>query len=280
MSGPAALVGAIALVALGGLFSALDAAIGTVSIARVSEMVREERPGAVRLSAVIAERPRYVSLVVLLRIVCETTATVLLVAYLSAHMSLGWALVVAAAIMVVTSFVLIGVGPRTVGRQNAYSISLMSAAVLQAISVLLISPLSGIPGVPTVSAALIVLIGAQGLMRRRHLWLPEVLMRREIAAARIEKGVAWLRRPCAWIDRHARPRLCALTAGPMRPLAVLICLLIASSWPLLEILPMVTSLGATAIALIVFGLLTRDGLFALLGYGAVAGLAALIWWLA
>ncbi len=137
MSGPAALVGAIALVALGGLFSALDAAIGTVSIARVSEMVREERPGAVRLSAVIAERPRYVSLVVLLRIVCETTATVLLVAYLSAHMSLGWALVVAAAIMVVTSFVLIGVGPRTVGRQNAYSISLMSAAVLQAISVLL-----------------------------------------------------------------------------------------------------------------------------------------------
>ena len=98
--------------------------------------------------------------------------------------------------------------------------------------------------------------------------------------ARIEKGVAWLRRPCAWIDRHARPRLCALTAGPMRPLAVLICLLIASSWPLLEILPMVTSLGATAIALIVFGLLTRDGLFALLGYGAVAGLAALIWWLA
>ena len=152
--------------------------------------------------------------------------------------------------------------------------------VLLAISVLLISPLSGIPGVPTVSAALIVLIGAQGLMRRRHLWLPEALMRREIAAARIEKGVAWLRRPCAWIDRNARPRLCALTAGPMRPLAVLVCLLIASSWPLLEILPMVTSLGATAIALIVFGLLTRDGLFALLGYGAVTGLVAVIWWLA
>ncbi len=37
--------------------------------------------------------------------------------------------------MVVTSFVAIGVGPRTVGRQNAYSIALLSALPLQAISV-------------------------------------------------------------------------------------------------------------------------------------------------
>lgn len=46
-----------------------------------------------------------------------------------------------AAIMVVTSFVVIGVGPRTVGRQNAYSIALISALPLQAISVLL-APIS------------------------------------------------------------------------------------------------------------------------------------------
>ena len=47
----------------------------------------------------------------------------------------------AAAIMVVVSFVAIGVGPRTVGRQNAYSISLISALPLQVISVLL-TPIS------------------------------------------------------------------------------------------------------------------------------------------
>ena len=73
------LLGAIALVALGGLFAAIDAAISTVSIARVEELVRDERPGAVRLGRVMAERPRYINLVVLLRIACETTATVLLV---------------------------------------------------------------------------------------------------------------------------------------------------------------------------------------------------------
>ena len=82
MSGLAPLAGAIALIVLGGLFSAIDAAISTVSLARVEELVREERPGAVQLARVVAERPRYINLVVLLRIACEAAATVLVVAYL------------------------------------------------------------------------------------------------------------------------------------------------------------------------------------------------------
>ena len=69
------------------------------------------------------------------------TATVLLVAYLSELLGVGWGLVAAAAIMVVVSFVVIGVGPRTVGRQNAYTIALLAALPLQAISVLL-APIS------------------------------------------------------------------------------------------------------------------------------------------
>ncbi|HTY26933.1 MAG TPA: hemolysin family protein, partial [Mycobacterium sp.] len=65
----------------------------------------------------------------------------LLVDYLYEHLGLDWGLVAAAAIMVVVSFVAIGVGPRTIGRQNAYSISLVAALPLQAISVLL-TPIS------------------------------------------------------------------------------------------------------------------------------------------
>lgn len=143
MSGVAPLLSAIALVAFGGLFAAIDAALSTVSIARIGELVRDERPGAARLSRVVAERPRYINLVVLLRIACEICATVFLAAYLDGHLGVGWGLVATAAIMVVTSFVVIGVGPRTVGRQNAYSIALFSALPLQAISVLL-GPISGL----------------------------------------------------------------------------------------------------------------------------------------
>ena len=141
MTGLAPLLGAIALVALAGLFAALDAAINTISIARVDELVRDERPGAVRLARLVAERPRYINLVVLLRIVCETTATVLLVSYLTMHFGLRWGLFGTVGIMVVTSFVAVGVGPRTVGRQNAYPIALAAALPLQAISVLL-APIS------------------------------------------------------------------------------------------------------------------------------------------
>ncbi|WP_163760594.1 hemolysin family protein [Mycobacterium botniense] len=125
------------LICLGGLFAAIDAAISTLSVARVEELVREERPGAVWLTKVMADRPRYINLVVLLRITCEITATALLVIFLRHNVSMDWGLVDAAAIMVVTSFVVIGVGPRTLGRQHAYSIALAAALPLQVISWLL-----------------------------------------------------------------------------------------------------------------------------------------------
>jgi len=141
VTGWSALLGAIALIVLGGLFAAIDAAISTVSIARVEELVRDERPGALRLARIMAERPRYINLVVLLRIACEAAATVLLVAFLWDDLGLKWGLVVAAAIMTVASFVAMGVGPRTIGRQNAYTIALTAAVPLQAISVLL-TPIS------------------------------------------------------------------------------------------------------------------------------------------
>ena len=141
MTGVGPLLGVIVLIGLGGLFAAVDAAISTVSVARVHELVRDERPGAVRLAKVMADRPRYINLVVLLRIICEITATALLVVHLRHNLGHGWGLLAAAATMVVISFVVIGVGPRTLGRQNAYSISLVAALPLQVISVLL-APIS------------------------------------------------------------------------------------------------------------------------------------------
>jgi CBS domain containing-hemolysin-like protein len=137
LNGSGPLLGAIVLIGLGGLFAAIDAAVSTVSLARVHELVRDERPGAVRLAKVIADRPRYINLVVLLRIACEITATALLVVHLRHNLGHGWGLFAAAATMVVISFVVIGVGPRTLGRQHAYTISLVAALPLQVISVLL-----------------------------------------------------------------------------------------------------------------------------------------------
>ncbi|QLY33244.1 hemolysin family protein [Nocardia huaxiensis] len=128
---------AIVLVPAGGVFAALDSALNTISAARVDDMVRAERTGAARLARIITDRPRYVNLMVLLRVLCEITATVLLAAVLMDWLSEVQALVITAAVMVLVDYLVIGVGPRTLGRQHAYSLALGASLPLQAIGTLL-----------------------------------------------------------------------------------------------------------------------------------------------
>nr|WP_207631232.1 MULTISPECIES: hemolysin family protein [unclassified Actinopolyspora] len=128
-SGSAVLVGwAVLLVLAAGVFAAADAAIGTVSRARVDELLRQGRGGARQLGRVLADRPRHVNLLLLLRLTCELTATVLVTAVvLGADLPSGWAVLLAVLIMVVVSYVLVGVGPRTIGRQHPYGVGLAVA---------------------------------------------------------------------------------------------------------------------------------------------------------
>ena len=72
-----ALIVAICLVPIGGLLACVDSALARVSKARVEEFLREERRGARALSVIMADRPRYTNLLLLLRMSCELTATVL-----------------------------------------------------------------------------------------------------------------------------------------------------------------------------------------------------------
>ncbi|WP_431949601.1 hemolysin family protein [Nocardia lijiangensis] len=128
---------AVLLVPAGGLFAGVDAALNTISLARLGDMVRVDRPGAARLSRILADRARYVNLMVLLRVLCEIGATVLLAAALIEIWDDNWALLITAAVMVLVDYVVIGVGPRTLGRQHAYSLALAAALPLQFIGVLL-----------------------------------------------------------------------------------------------------------------------------------------------
>ena len=133
------------------------------------------------------------------------------------------------------------------------------APVILVVALLMVSPLSGIPGAPTMSALVIVLIGSQALLGRHHLWLPGAVLRRK---------------PAAWLDRHSQKRWPILTAPPARLFTMATCVAVPLVWPLLELLPFVTSFGAGAVSLLSFGLLTRDGLYVLLGYAVIAGLGA------
>lgn len=128
-------VAAACLVVVGGFFAAAEAALARVSRVRVGELVTERRRGSARLERVVAEPARYLNLILLLRVACELTATVLVAVALIGWLGLGWqAFAIAAVIMVVVSYVAIGVSPRTIGRQRADRVALLSAGMIVPLS--------------------------------------------------------------------------------------------------------------------------------------------------
>ncbi|QSB16107.1 HlyC/CorC family transporter [Natronosporangium hydrolyticum] len=119
---------ATGLVVLAGLVAMSDAALGAVSAARARALARDGVWGAQALTAVAADRPRYLNLLLLLRLACELSATTLVALVTVDTFGLGWtAGLVTAGTMTVVSFVVVGVGPRTLGRQHAYPIGRASA---------------------------------------------------------------------------------------------------------------------------------------------------------
>ncbi|MGY1752443.1 hemolysin family protein [Blastococcus sp. SYSU D01042] len=126
------LVIACLLVPLAGLFGAMDAALQRVSKARVEELRREGAKRAAALEAVVVDRARHVALLLLLRIACEMIAAVLATVLLYDAWGGGWrTFLTAAGVLTVVSYVLVGVGPRTLGRQHAYSVALATAGVVK-----------------------------------------------------------------------------------------------------------------------------------------------------
>jgi len=132
------LVAAVLLVPLAGTFAAADAAVSSVSRARVEYFVREGRAGARALAAVLSDRPRHLNLLLLLRLTSEAV-----VAVLAAFVALqlidadALAVLVAAVVVAVVSYVLIGVGPRTIGRQHPYAVGCALAGPVRALGRLL-----------------------------------------------------------------------------------------------------------------------------------------------
>jgi CBS domain containing-hemolysin-like protein len=122
------IVVSIALAVVAGTLASVDAAISAFSKARAEELEDEGRGGAGRLARILEDPAPYLNSVLLLRVVAETASVVLVALFVADQVDGLWTrLLIAVGVMVVVSFVLIGVGPRTLGRQHAESIALASA---------------------------------------------------------------------------------------------------------------------------------------------------------
>jgi hypothetical protein len=138
-----------------------------------------------------------------------------------------------------------------------------------------ISPIGGIPGLPTAMAATVILVAAQILFGRTHLWLPSAVERRSVSAPKLCRAADKARPVAERLDRWFHGRLPRFTQGPWVKAAAGAVILLACAVPPLELLPFATTAPMLAILLFGIALLVRDGLLMIVACLATVGVFAL-----
>lgn len=121
------------------------------------------------------------------------------------------------------------------------------------------TPIGGIPGVPTFLALIIALTAIQLLMGREHVWMPDFIQRRSVSGKKLHMAVGKMRGFADFLDRHSEGRLEALTEGFMPKLVAVVVLLLCCTVPPLELLPFASSIPMLANAILGLALTVRDG---------------------
>jgi len=146
-------------------------------------------------------------------------------------------------------------------------------------SMILITPLSGIPGAPTVGAIIIVLVALQMVVGSNKVWLPDFIRKRTLRRTRFNAIAKRLKPAARFIDRLTSHRLAFLTYPPFHLLLVIPCIVLALAMPPLEVLPMTSTILATGIFLLALALTARDGLLGLISLLLTAGVIGTAAWL-
>ncbi len=110
---------ALLLAMLAGLMAAAEAALSSLTRARADRLVEEGRPGALRVRRIAEDPPRYLNTALFIRTVCEISVIVLVALVVFGIFDATWERVlITAGPMIVVSYVLWGVAPRTLGQQH------------------------------------------------------------------------------------------------------------------------------------------------------------------
>ncbi len=122
------LVLAAGLVVIAGLFSSAEAALSSFSKARAEEISNDGRRGAARLLTIVEDPPRYLNTALFLRMLNEICAIILVTVVMldliqgapdaittedASQAGRWWAILASLGVMLVVSFVMIGVAPQS-----------------------------------------------------------------------------------------------------------------------------------------------------------------------
>jgi CBS domain containing-hemolysin-like protein len=110
------------------LLSAAEAALFRMSRVRAHELLDEGRPGSKALVRIVGDSAAYLSVAAFLRIVAESATAVLITLGVVDLVNGFWKpLLVAIGVMALVSFVVVGVSPRTLGRQHSDRVALVAS---------------------------------------------------------------------------------------------------------------------------------------------------------
>lgn len=132
---PIAIVSIIALLAFAGFLAASESALTSISRIVVEEL--EGKRGGALLRKYSAQPARYLNVILLVRKLCELTATVLLASILLRNYPSAQAMALTVLIMVVLSYVVVGVGPRTLGKQQPHKYARYGIIVAYGLTIIL-----------------------------------------------------------------------------------------------------------------------------------------------
>lgn len=165
-------------------------------------------------------------------------------------------------------------GPSNVGSLLRAAGSRAAGPMLFLPALVMVSPVGAIPGVPIVLCSLIILVAGQVVAGASSLWLPDVLVKRNIPEGQVSDVIEWLHPHARRVDRYLGQRLTWLAGSLMARVVACLCILLAALVYPLTLLPFAVALPGSAIMLLSLGLLTRDGIVMLLGLGVTG---AAVW---
>lgn len=136
-----------------------------------------------------------------------------------------------------------------------------------------ITPVGGVPTVPTILAGSIALIAGQRLFGRETMWLPQFITCRGVNSDKLTKGSATLDRIARVLDKLAKRRIAALAGPNARRVVAGLIVALCLAMPMLELVPFAAAIPFLAIAVLSLAIMVRDGLVMLVG--GVLALSAL-----
>ena len=114
-----AIAAIVLLLAFAGFLAATESALTSISRVLIEEL--ESKRGGELLRRFGKQPAKYLNVILLVRKTCELTATVLLASILLRNYPSAQAMSLTVLIMVIVSYVVVGVGPRTIGKQHPHT---------------------------------------------------------------------------------------------------------------------------------------------------------------